>query len=73
MDVANHKCLKCGSEMELGQCVGGEQVQLFWRKGPARRLWEVVVGKRPPSHTVWTYRCLRCGYLESYAIERLTV
>jgi len=64
-------CPKCSGPMESGflldETYGGTG-QAQWTQGEAKRsFW---TGIRVPSderHLVTTYRCSKCGYLESYA------
>ena len=62
-------CPKCRSAMEAGFVLDqtyGANAQSAWIEGtPQPSFWSgLKVGERLP---VTTYRCTRCGYLESYA------
>jgi hypothetical protein len=47
----------------------GEVRQQQWLEGePERSFWVGLKTKGRESHPVRTFRCDRCGYLESYAI-----
>jgi len=60
----NRKCLKCGGEMDegitkahgvyAGPTLWGTSYSIFW-------------GTIKNSKPTVTYRCQKCGYLESYA------
>ena len=67
------RCPKCGSEMEQGFVLDnthGSRVVSQWVAGaPQKSFWvgtKVPDGKLVP---IGTYRCLSCGFLESYARE----
>ena len=70
-------CPKCDGEMEEGFIIDygayGSQLPTDWVEGtPHRSFWHggVKVTDRR-RYEVRSYRCVRCGYLESYAtIER---
>jgi hypothetical protein len=66
-------CTKCGGSMELGFMVehghGASDHQVRWVEGePTLRVFfhSLKLGDRKPI-SVTTYRCDRCGYLESFA------
>ena len=68
------KCPRCGSAMEPGIVMDrghGDTVrQQEWLEGePTRSFWHGLKTKGRDKHPVRTFRCERCGYLESYAIE----
>ena len=76
--MANKKCPKCGGLMEEGisveyKVVGGLDVNTnnpkneTWGKKVNKSWWQDSVNTEIP---VVTYRCVKCGFLESYAIER---
>jgi hypothetical protein len=46
----------------------GEHKQAAWVEGPPQRsFWTGVKAPRAMQHPITTYRCTKCGYLESYA------
>jgi len=48
--------------------VYGGRVQAQWAEGkPQRSIWTGLKVASDAKHPVTTYRCERCGYLESYA------
>ena len=67
------KCLRCSAEMEAGfimdTMMGGAMVAR-WVAGPPDLKWGGAVKfKGKEMRLVETYRCPKCGYLESYANE----
>ena len=66
-----HKCAKCGGAMEEGFIVDdtyGGRVQSQWAEGkPQRSIWTGLKIAKESKHPVMTYRCKKCGYLESFA------
>lgn len=65
-------CLRCQTKMETGLIVddfhSGMHKEQEWAAGPPKRSWWTglnLSGKE--RHNVTTFRCPRCGYLESYA------
>jgi len=41
-----------------------------WVEGePVRSLWHGIKINDKKQYSITTYRCVRCGYLESFAIE----
>ena len=67
-------CAKCGGRMEQGFLLelrdGNQKTVTEWIGGTPERGWFGLVkirGKRKLA--VQTYRCTRCGYLESFAPE----
>lgn len=69
----NLTCAKCGSSMEDGFLVDhthGGVAKPEWADGPLQTsFWTGVKMKGKERRIVTTYRCTRCGYLESYAVE----
>ena len=64
-------CPKCASEMVDGYIVDqghGTSSVPSWREGePRKSIWVgLKLGKTNPIE-ITTWRCRRCGYLESYA------
>lgn len=67
------QCPKCGGEMVDGYVVDqghGSVTVPSWREGePRKSIWVgLKLGKTNPIE-ITTWRCRRCGYLESYAPE----
>lgn len=64
-------CMKCGAAMEGGFLVDhtyGGYAQPEWAEGEAKRsIWTGVKMGDKQRIPVETFRCPRCGYLESYA------
>lgn len=64
-------CPKCSGSMETGLILDqtyGATVQTEWMEGdPKRSFWTGLQVRDRARHPVVTYRCTRCGYLESYA------
>lgn len=66
-------CPKCDGRFEAGFTLElGDHNSLSqgkWVEGkPERSFWNGLKIKGRAQHPVTTYRCSRCGYLESYAI-----
>lgn len=66
-----HTCPKCSASMENGlildQTYGG-MAQPAWIEGePKVSFWTGLQVRGRDRYTIVTYRCARCGYLESYA------
>ena len=68
---ADHLCPKCGSEMEIGFLLDSTHanfLQTLWVKGlPERSFLRTAKIKGKVKRGVESYRCLSCGFLESYA------
>ena len=64
-------CVKCGGEMEEGFTLDntyGARLQSEWVEGaPERSRWTGIRLKGKEQLPIITFRCGRCGYLESYA------
>ena len=64
-------CVKCGGEMEEGFVLDntyGARLQSEWIEGaPERSRWTGIKLKGKEQLPIVTFRCTRCGYLESYA------
>ena len=73
MSSEQHACPKCNSDMEVGYIPDRvyDQNMVFvhdWVKGkPDPSFWGGFKTKDKPSFSVITYRCKKCGFLESYA------
>ena len=64
------RCPKCDSSMVLGVIIDKDQgmrAPSSWLEGPVVKGWFGLKlgGKKPLD--IQTYRCNRCGFLESYA------
>ncbi len=65
-------CLRCQSPMEEGVSLdhghGNVLLPAEWLEGPPERsFWFGLKTKGREKFAVRTFRCTRCGYLESYA------
>ncbi len=64
-------CPKCNNAMEPGFVVDhtyGGYAAPEWAEGAAQpSLWTGLKMSGKERHPVQTFRCVRCGYLESYA------
>ena len=64
-------CPRCSGSMEIGFVVDegyGTRTVAKWVAGePERSMWTGVKLRGKAKQDVVTYRCKRCGYLESYA------
>jgi len=73
MTTRNLKCPKCKVDMEEGYILdkgGSEQLQSRWVEGePGKTSWFGVKTSGKEILQVTTYRCRRCGFLESYASQ----
>jgi hypothetical protein len=74
MIAVDPKCPKCQKPMEPGFVLDqtyGANIQSAWVEGePERSFWTGVKLRGRERIPVSTYRCPRCGYLESYALPR---
>jgi hypothetical protein len=63
--------MRCGGSMEPGYIVDeghGTRTVAKWIAGePVRSIWTGLKTRGKDKLDVVTYRCRRCGYLESYA------
>ena len=69
--MPNPKCAKCGGETQEGfvpDQSGAYQGVPIWIAGAPQKgfLGAKIEGKE--THGIRTFRCVKCGYLESYAI-----
>ena len=66
-------CPKCAGTMERGFTLDqgyGAYTLSEWVEGePVKSLWTGIKLKGRTRHKIRTWRCRRCGYLESYAPE----
>lgn len=71
MAAPDRVCAKCGGRMEEGFILDhtdGALLQSTWVEGePVRSRWTGIKLKGKAQLAVATFRCGRCGYLESYA------
>jgi predicted RNA-binding Zn-ribbon protein involved in translation (DUF1610 family) len=65
------KCSECGGEMEEGFILDkgyGEIRTSRWLKGhPEASFWQGTKTKGKECRVVESYRCVKCGFLKSYA------
>lgn len=66
------QCLRCQARMEAGFFLDDIDAEIHkaqeWVSGqPKRSWWAGLDLKGNERHAVTTYRCPKCGYLESYA------
>ena len=69
---ANPECLRCQGSMEPGYIIdhtqhGSSVVQTWFGGEPEKSFWTGLKTKKRSHRQVRTFRCTRCGYLESYA------
>lgn len=71
MRVDRVECPKCGGKMEVGYILDvahGSNLVSNWIEGaPEHSTWTGVKLKGRRKLPTSTYRCSKCGYLESYA------
>ena len=64
-------CPRCSGQMEQGFLVDegyGSRTTAQWVAGkPEKSIWVGIKLRGKTKRDVATYRCRRCGYLESYA------
>lgn len=74
MSQATIECPKCGAAMEEGFIVDhtyGAQMPSNWVEGePVKSFWSGTKISGKQQYRVITLRCVGCGYLESYAVEK---
>ncbi len=67
----SHRCAKCENVMEAGYVLDqtyGAMTQSQWIDGaPEQGFWTGLKVRGHQRLPVTTYRCTKCGYLESYA------
>jgi hypothetical protein len=65
------QCPKCNGQMEEGfvmdRTYGGVEPSTWIEGAPSRSIWTGVKIKDKQGFSVATFRCVTCGYLESYA------
>jgi hypothetical protein len=59
-------CSKCKARMEDGFIPDSQFGPEFWVAGPRPSFWKVFLGYKNKV-PITTYRCPKCGALESYA------
>jgi hypothetical protein len=71
MPGSQRPCVKCGGEMEEGFILDnahGYFLPSEWAQGaPERSRWTGIKLKGKQRLAVVTFRCAKCGYLESFA------
>ena len=66
------ECPRCGQKMELGFLLDkghydSPSAQEWLEGEPVRSFWHRLKTKGREKYAVRTFRCEKCGYLESYA------
>jgi len=73
MSSPNPKCPKCQSAMEEGfipDHEGRSSARVrYWMAGPPDKRWWGLNTKGREKLMVMTFRCTRCGFLESYTVS----
>ena len=68
--MRSNNCPRCQGSMSVGFIVdateGGSAVASWVEGPPVRRWYGIKVGKNA-KYEIQTWRCTRCGFLESYA------
>jgi len=59
-------CSKCKARMEDGFISDSQLAPVVWVPGPRPSIWRRFLGHKN-SVPITTYRCTKCGALESYA------
>jgi predicted nucleic-acid-binding Zn-ribbon protein len=72
MKDRQRQCPKCSGEMEGGFILdhtnnASARVETWVEGEPTKSFWTGLKIKDRHQHSVTTYRCDSCGYLESYA------
>lgn len=62
-------CPKCRSAMEEGFIVDHQKKISEWVEGPPDQRWWGIKTDDKEKLKVITFRCTRCGYLESYTVS----
>lgn len=75
MSESNTNCPKCSGEMEQGFIADHEGHNTLrpsdWVEGePVKSFWSGTEIRDKEQYEVTTFRCARCGYLESYASQQ---
>ena len=63
-------CLKCNGVMQAGFISTVTRVQMVWYEGDPPKTYRESFMFGRQAQVVETHRCLVCGYLESYAMQR---
>jgi len=65
------RCPKCQSDMERGfimdNTYGGAATAKWIEGAPEKSFWTGIKVRSKDEVEIMTYRCVRCGFLESYA------
>lgn len=73
MPDSKYRCPKCDGQMEEGYVLDhtyGTCVQARWIQGkPVRSFWFGLRLSGAEQRLVRSYRCTKCGFLESYALD----
>ncbi len=77
MNESNLNCPKCAGEMEEGFIADYDDYCSIrpsnWVEGaPVKSFWHKTKINDKKHYQVKTLRCVRCGFLESYATEETT-
>ena len=71
--VQSRECPKCAGAMVDGYVVDqgyGTVSVSNWREGePQKSIWSGLKLRKTTPLEITTWRCRKCGYLESYAVE----
>lgn len=67
-------CPKCQGSMTAGFIIdanmrGGTTVSTWQEGAPQRSFWTGIKQRTDEQHPTTSYRCDRCGYLETYALS----
>jgi len=67
--MINHKCPKCSADMQEGFILE-HRLPVRWIAGkPEKSLLGDIKAAKREQRQIESYRCVGCGYLESYATE----
>ena len=76
MNESNTNCPKCSAETEEGFILDhtyGANMTSNWVEGePVKSFWYGTKVSNKKQYQLKTLRCVRCGFLESYATEEIT-
>lgn len=70
--IGPDKCAKCSGDMVVGFVPEGglgSRVHEVWIEGTPRRGFLRLKTAEADVRRIHVYRCIRCGFLESYATE----
>lgn len=69
--MRSNNCPRCQGSMAVGFILDrtdNRRRVAHWVEGaPVRSLWSGVKVSKAATHEIQTWRCVRCGFLESYA------